>query len=135
MNKGEQIKRLVQTLVVQGIDGADLSSIAYGTLEKVNPPTFRFKHLPEPLDNEFIVTPKYKVFIEADIGNKYVFMKNAGGQTYYYLYEMANQGENGEAYQWQGRIDKCRLVGTCPDGQVVVTEGTIEIGVHERRKA
>lgn len=134
MNRGEQMKRHISKLVSSGIKGADLTSIAYGELIKINPPTFQFEHLPDPLDNEFIITPNYKVFVDEDIGKKYVFMKNAGGQTYFYLYEAAPQGENGVEYKWQGRIDECNLIGECPDGAVVVTHGTIELAVHERRK-
>lgn len=134
MTRGLELKKIVQQIVSQAMKGADLANIAYGTLKSIDPPTFQFEGLPEPLSEDFIITPKYKVFVEEDIGNKYVFMKNAGGQTYFYLYEPARQGENGKEYKWKGRIDECRLIGTCPDGEVIVTEGTIEIGVHERRK-
>ena len=134
MSKGSELKTVIQKIVRDVIKGAELSNIVYGTLIDINPPTFRFEGL-DPLSEEFIITPKYKVFLNEDLGNKYVFMKNTGGQTYFYLYEAQNQGENGVEYSWEGRIENCNLIGTCSHGPVVVTHGTIEKSTHERRKS
>ena len=104
MNKGQRLKRIAQQVAKEVSLGQEHTAIAYGTLDKINPPTFIFEGL-DPLDKESIITPKYKVFTPEDIGKKYVFMKNIGGQTYFYMYEAAPQGENGVEYKWKGRID------------------------------
>ena len=78
------------------------------------------------------ITPKFRVFREDEIGKEFVFQEDDKGQQYIYLYEAAPRGENGIEYKWKGRIDKANLIGKCPHGEVVVTHGTIEVGVHER---
>ncbi len=116
------------------------SEIIYAKLTSINPVTF----IPEDREGEeglkkiiikedFLVIPKYRVFTEEEIGNKFVLQKNFRGQTYFYLYEASEpQGQNGLEYKWKGRIEKCELIGTCPHGSVVVTHGKIEKGVHEK---
>lgn len=114
------------------------SELIYAKLTSINPITF----IPETKDGEekkiviqedFLVIPKYRVFTEEEIGNKFVLQKNFRGQTYFYLYEASSpQGSNGVEYKWSGRIDACNLIGTCPHGEVVVTHGSIEKAVHEK---
>jgi len=126
-------KALAKQTVVDELGRRTFSNITYATLTSLSPLTF----IPEgdtnvELEGEFLVVPKYKVFTEKDIGKKFVFQCNDGGQTWFYLYEPSNpQGSNGVEYKWKGRIDECELIGTCPDGEVIVTHGTIEVAVHE----
>lgn len=80
----------------------------------------------------YLVVPKYRKFLDTEIGHKFVFQRGEDGQTYFYLYEPSDpQGSNGIPYQWKGEIESCNLIGTCPDGEVVVTHGTIEVAIHE----
>lgn len=83
---------------------------------------------------QFLVTPRYKVFREEDLNKEFVFFKDSGGQTYYYVYEMKwPQGKNGEPYHWEGEIVSATLYGTCPDGEVIVTHGEIHEAIHEKQ--
>lgn len=113
------------------------------TLKSLNPLTFTITEQLEIREN-MIVIPKYKVFIPEDIGKKYVFFKNAGGQTYYFMYEASQpQGSNGVPYYYEGKnksyINSCKLIGTCSCGHSVeVTHGdifdeSIEYVKHEKR--
>lgn len=123
--------------------GAVPAQMTRATLISLTPLTFRITEQLK-LHDQMIVIPKYKVFIEEDIGKHYVFFKNAGGQTYYYMYEASSpQGSNGEPYHFAGRsestITGASLHGACScGGTVLVTHGEIhseEIRkmTHERR--
>lgn len=83
---------------------------------------------------QFIVTPKFKVFRQEDIGKDYVFFKDYGGQTYYYAYEPnPEQGKNGISYFWEGSI-QCEINGIDSlGGACVVTEGYIHKIEHKKQ--
>lgn len=101
-------------------------------LEKLNPLTFRVNSKLS-LYGQFLVVPKYKVFRPEDIGKDFVFFIDSGGQTFYYVYEPSSpQGSNGVPYRFEGEI-KCNLKGTCPEGEVVVTGGYVEMMEHKRQ--
>lgn len=134
MSIEERLKRVIKKSAEGVLNGSVPAETTYLELISIEPLRFR-RESGLIIESAFIVTPKHKVFIDDDIGRKFVFQKNAGGQTYFYSYEPAPQGENGVPYEWEGHIVKCNLIGTCPDGTVVVTHGTIEHAVHERRKA
>lgn len=79
-----------------------------------------------------LISPKYRVFTEKDIGKSFVFQEDQDGQQYIYLYEAAEPGQNGEPYEWSGEIVTANLIGTCPDGAVTVTHGTIDLAIHKK---
>lgn len=78
-----------------------------------------------------LISPKYRVFREDEIGNEFVFQEDESGQQYIYCYEAASPGENGVPYKWKGKI-RCNIRGTCSHGAVVVTEGELIEVIHER---
>ena len=99
------------------------------SLKSLSPLTFTITEQLE-IYGQMIVLPKYRVFTAKDIGKSFVFFKNQGGQTYYYLYEASQpQGSNGIPYHFTGKmrgtISGANLIGTCPDGGVVVTQGSL----------
>lgn len=112
------------------------SEITYCELISINPVTFVPKNEDQKnlkIKEEFLVVPKYRVFIEDDIGKNFVLSRNAGGQTYFYLYEASSpQGSNGEPYNFvgdhffvEGNVT-CSLSGPCTcGGTATVTGGTI----------
>lgn len=79
-----------------------------------------------------LISPKYRVFTNKDIGNSFVFQEDQNGQQYIYLYEAAAPGENGIAYNWSGEIKTANLIGTCPHGAVQVTHGKIQMAEHTK---
>lgn len=112
------------------IDGRVPAGCTRAKLVKLDPLTFQITAQLH-VYGQFLVTPKHKVFRPADVGRDYVFWKDAGGQTYYYLYEPASpQGANGVPYSFKGTFEGT-LHGTCPDGAVTVTQGTITSLTHE----
>lgn len=127
------LKILIEKLIDQKLGRIMASKISYCTLKSLSPLCF----IPEDnkkinIKEEFLVVPKYRVFTKKDLGKKFVIMSNNEGQTYFYLYEASDpQGSNGIPYNWKGEIKKCNLIGHCPDGEVVVTHGTIEFATHE----
>ena len=122
----EVIKQISNDIVVGSVPGG----CTRATLVSLDPLTFQVTSQLK-LYGQFLTTPKHKVFREEDIGRKYVFWKDSGGQTYYYLYEAATQGQNGVPYNFRGTFEG-KLHGTCPDGAVTVTHGTIDKLTHER---
>lgn len=124
---------LIYKAVERYMGGIKSSQIVYAKLESLSPLLFVLESDNNvELKEEFLVVPKYRVFTGKDIGKKFVFQRNHGGQTYFYLYEASTpQGSNGVPYKWKGEIKECELHGTCPDGEVVVTHGTIEMAIHE----
>lgn len=127
-------KKVIDAAIDNKLSAKMNSKIVYAKLISLSPLEFK-DEANEKLEikEEFLVVPKYKVFTEKDIGNKFVLMVNDGGQTYFYLYEASNpQGSNGIPYSFEGDFEG-RLVGTCPDGQVVVSTGTISKLTHRRK--
>lgn len=126
------LRELIEQIIDQKLGRTMSMKISYCSLKSLSPLCF------VPADNnkinikeEFLVVPKYRVFTIKDIGKKFVLASNDDGQTYFYLYEPSDpQGSNGVPYKWKGDI-KCNIKGTCPDGEVVVTEGTIEEITHK----
>lgn len=128
------LKELIDQIIDRKMNNRLYSNIIYAKLKTLTPLTFIPESDDFELKGDFLVVPRYKVFTEDDIGRKFVFAGNDGGQTYFYLYEASQpQGSNGEPYKWRGEIVSCKLKGTCPDGEVTVTNGTIELAIHERR--
>lgn len=134
MNEFE-VQRLLNNLKQISKDqfsGESPGGFTRATLTSLNPLTFQITSKLK-VSGHFIVTPKYRVFTEEDIGKDFVFFKDLGGQTYYYAYEpQTPQGANGESYHFKGKVT-CNLTGTCPEGTVTITGGTIEDLEHERR--
>lgn len=86
-----------------------------------------------------LITPRFRVFRTDEIGRGFVFQEDAGGQQYIYLYEAAEQGENGEEYRYEstheftedtiiGYVDGSNLVHVSP-GKRFKSKGTHHKGV------
>lgn len=134
MNGSLELKKVIEEIAKGVITNQVFTKKVHATLISVSPLKFKLS------DKIFIygpncITPRFRVFREDEIGKSFVFQEDAEGQQYIYCYEAtAKPGENGEAYQWSGKIDSCELHGTCPDGPVTVTGGTITLATHERGK-
>lgn len=63
---------------------------AYARLISVTPLTFRVDMKME-LTKEFLIFPKGKTFTTLDIGKKYLFLKDYGGQDYFFMYEVEEE--------------------------------------------
>ena len=87
---GKQIRSIAN----KTFDASVPMEMVFGILIKVDVKkplwTFRIdqKH---DIDEDFIVFPKGTSFSEADIGKKYLFLKNKGGQRYAFLYEVEEE--------------------------------------------
>lgn len=131
-NEAIKFKKLIMKIVADVIKGTAPSGATRATLIGINPLEFRV-NAQLFLKGQFLVVPKYQVFTAEDIGKEYVFLKDHTGQTYYWMYEPSTpQGSNGIPYSFSGDII-CNLTGTCPDGSVTVTGGTIEKLTHKRQ--
>ena len=126
------LKRVIEEISMGVINNRTFSECVIAKLKSVKPLVFYINEKLElSLDYGNLTTPKYRVFRKDEIGKSFIFQKNKDGQQYIYLYECAPQGENGIPYKWTGSL-KCNLKGTCPDGDVVVTEGELIEVIHER---
>ena len=125
-------EELINKAVDRRLGGLAFANISYAKLETLTPLMFRLESDTNvELKDEFLVVPKHRVFTSKDIGKKFVFIRNNGGQTYFYFYEPSSpQGSNGVPYRWKGEIEQCELIGHCPDGEVIVTHGIIDIAIH-----
>lgn len=138
MSKGYELKELIASISKNVSDDLVPSQITYAELLEIEPELKFQIDAKLPLKAPFIVTPKYRVFTVEDIGKKFVFLKNLGGQTYFYLYEMAEQGTNGVPYKFTGSLKGTftgKLTGTCTDTKATITSGVIdnieiEQGIH-----
>ena len=131
MSIGQELKGVIQEIAVNVIQGGSLTSLTYAELVSIEPLVFK-ENAKLTISGVHLITPRYRAFTEDDIGKKFAFMKNAGGQDYFYLYEAAPKGHNGVPYSWSGEIEECELIGTCPTGEVKVTHGKITLATHER---
>lgn len=88
----ETIKRIVKGMM----DGQVMPGCTRATLISLDPLTFQIT--PQlKIYGQFLVSPKYRIFLPRDVGKEFVFWKDAGGQSYYFLYEPVRpQGSNGE---------------------------------------
>lgn len=129
MSSSLKLKRAIEEIIKSSMEGMTFTKKVHATLISVAPLKFRVT------DKIFIyggncITPKYRVFTGADIGKEFVFQEDAEGQQFIYCYEATDKaGENGIPYSWSGSIE-CNLTGTCPDGSVTVTGGTITKCTH-----
>ena len=127
-----KLKKAMTRIAADYVGTLKTATIVHSKLEKLEPLTFKRDDDIE-LKEEFLVVPKYRKFTNEEIGHYFVFQSNAEGQVWYYLYEASSpQGSNGVDYYFDGTHKlkgnvKCTLYGTCPDGAVVVTNGTIEL--------
>ena len=126
------LKDLIEQIIDNKMEARQPMSIGYYTLKSLSPLCFFPKGNPQiEIKESFLVVPKHRVFTGKDLGKDFVMASNDGGQTCFYLYEPSRpQGSNGIPYKFKGDI-KCNLTGTCPDGPVTVTGGTIEVCTHK----
>lgn len=129
MNK---LKKIMTKIAADYSSTLKTATIVHAKLISLYPLTFKRDDDIE-LKEEWLVVPKYRKFTAEEIGHYFVFQSNAEGQVWYYLYEASSpQGSNGVDYYFDGTHKlkgnvTCTLHGTCPDGDVVVTNGTIEL--------
>lgn len=126
------LKETIKTIAEDVLDGRVPGGCTRAKLISLDPLKFRVTDKLE-IYGQFLVSPKFKKFREADLGKEYVFFKDAGGQTYYWMYEPIHpQGENGIPYHWEGETVSCRLLGTCScGGEVIVTHGYVYDQEHD----
>lgn len=131
----QRLQALMRQVSIDTIEGQVMGTMTRATLVSLSPLTFQVTSKIK-ISGRFLVTPKYRLFVEDDLGKDFVFYKDQGGQTYYYCYEPTqNPGENGSPYHFEGKF-KGALHGMSSDGTAVtVTEGVIDDITHERRKA
>lgn len=125
-----ELKKIIEDIAKGVIEGKTSTKKVHAKLISVAPLKFQLNEKIF-IYGSALVSPKYRVFREDEIGNEFVFQEDESGQQYIYCYEAALPGENGIAYKWAGKI-KCNIRGTCPDGDVVVTEGELIEVIHER---
>lgn len=86
--------------------------LIYAKLISIDPLEFKPENIDIKLKGKFLVVPKFRPFIKYEIGKKFVFISNDGGQTYFFLYEASDpQGSNGIDYHWTGRWRKGQIRG------------------------
>ena len=100
---GKKLRPLIKQVASDVFKGMSLTEVTYAELTSLSPLTFKVNSK-LPLTERFLVIPKYKNFIEKDIGSKFVFIKNLGGQTYFYLYETNSTLNNGP-YEYEAFIN------------------------------
>lgn len=126
MSDFNALKETIKQLVENVIDGRVPGGCTRATLISLDPLEFQITSKLK-IYGQFLVTPRHKKFRAEDIGKEYVFFKDGGGQTYYWLYEaMCPQGDNGVPYHWSGEMVSCALQGLCScGGTVLVTHGEV----------
>lgn len=124
------LKKVIEEIAGGVVKSHIFAKKVHATLVSVSPLQFQLTDK-ITIAESFLISPKYRIFREDEIGKSFVFQEDYDGQQYIYLYECAPQGENGVPYKWTGSL-KCNLKGTCPDGDVVVTEGELIEVIHER---
>lgn len=125
------LKTVIEKIAGGVIDEKNMARKVFAKLIKTSPPTFKLYDGDLEVSGAFVVTPKYRVFTTKDIGRDFVLEEDLGGQRYFYCYEAAEVGQNGVEYSFKGRIDKCKLIGKYPHGDVEVTSGIIYDITHE----
>jgi len=126
---------IVNQLIQDNDKRLNRQELTYCELTSIKPVTFVPKNEDQKnlkIKEEFLVIPKYRVFIEDDIGKSFVLSKNAGGQTYFYMYEASDpQGSNGIPYNYIGTHHfedgnvTCTLTGTCTCGATTTVTGGV----------
>lgn len=124
------LKGAIEKIASDVVGEMTMTKLVNAKLIKTDPPTFKL-YDDLIISDSFVITPKYRVFTAKDIGKEFVLQENYGGQEYIYCYEAAGRGQNGVEYSFKGRIDKCKLIGKCPTGDVEVTSGIIYDMTHE----
>lgn len=124
------LKGAIEKIASDVVGEMTMAKLVNAKLIKTDPPTFKL-YDDLIISDSFVITPKYRVFTDKDIGKEFVLQENYGGQEYIYCYEAAGRGQNGTEYSFKGRINKCKLIGTCPHGEVEVTHGIIYDMTHE----
>lgn len=129
MEDFQKLKRIIEQISQGVVNNMTFTKKVHATLISVEPLQFQLDNL--ILDGSFLITPKYRVFRQDEIGHKFVFQEDNDGQQFIYCYEAAEPGQNGVPYRWTGSVI-CNLTGTCPDGTVTVTGGELTTVTHER---
>ena len=107
----ESMKKILDEYSSKRLHEGDFAKIHYATLISLYPLDFMLNddnkiHLKE----EYLVVPKYRPFVESDVGKRFVFVSNHGGQTYFYLYEASDpQGSNGIKYKHKKHINDSKI--------------------------
>lgn len=129
MDDFQKLKRLIESISSGVLNNTSFTKKVHAKLISVNPLKFSLDKI--VIEGSMLITPKYRVFREDEIGNSFVFQEDHDGQQFIYCYEASPLGKNGVAYKWKGSL-KCNLKGTCPHGDVTVTSGELIEVIHER---
>lgn len=62
----------------------------YAKLISIDPLTFRVD-MRMDVKKRFLIFPKGMTFISEDIGKKYLFLRDHGGQQYFFMYEVEEE--------------------------------------------
>lgn len=125
-----ELKKVIEEIVKGVVNNSSGTKKVHAKLVSVNPLKFQLNEKIFIYGNA-LISPKYRVFREDEIGNEFVFQEDEGGQQYIYCYEASPLGQNGIPYHWKGEL-KCELKGKCPHGDVIVTDGKLIDVKHER---
>lgn len=126
-----RLRRVIEEIAKNVVGNQVFAKKVHATLVSVSPLEFKLSDKIS-IKGSKCITPRYRVFRADEIGRTFVFQEDHEGQQYIYQYEATKTpGENGEPYKFSGEI-KCTIHGTCPDGAVTVTHGTIEELTHIR---
>lgn len=118
-----KLKSLMTQVTKKYMESLSFSTVFQATLTVLSPLTFMRSDSIE-LSGSALIVPKRRRFTEADLDKSFVFMSNHEGQVFYYLYEAAMPGENGEEFHFKGELVNAKLTGTCTVGSET---GTVEV--------
>lgn len=128
-----QLKKAIEKIARQVYDSQSPTKKVHATLVSVNPLKFQINDKLF-IYGDILISPRFRVFREDEIGRSFVFQEDEMGQQYIYCYEATKKrGENGIPYHYEGTHHfengqvQCTLYGTCScGGTTTVTHGTIE---------
>ena len=124
-----ELKQVIEEIAKGVLSNEVFTKKVHAKLIKLDPLKFKINDKIF-IEGPLLISPKYRVFTKKDLGKTFVFEEDFGGQQYIYCYEATKKpGENGVPYKWRGEIE-CNIHGTCPEGPVTVTHGTIEVCTH-----
>lgn len=132
MSEYNKLKQIIEKIAKGVVDRSAPSRKVHARLVSVSPLKFR---VDDKIDiyGQFLISPKYHVFTDEDIGTEYVFLQDYSGQQFIFLYEAAPQGENGIPYTFTGELIDGELKGKTASGEAVtITEGTFNKMKHSK---
>lgn len=90
MIKTSELRDVMKMIVENVIQHKALTCVKVGRLVSVDPVAFSFGKGLHHVSDPFLVLPTNVFFEEVDIGTKHAFIRNAGGQSFFYLYKVGD---------------------------------------------